>query len=281
MNPNRRQMLVAAGGLAALGFAGPAVAAAATRRLGPIGIQLYTVREIFQKDPVATLRAIARIGYREVEFGGGGYEAMDHAMLRRTMDAAGLKAPSVHIGYDALLGDFDKSVAMAKALGAETVVLPYMTDQHRTEAGWQAALPNFNRFATDLRKAGLGFAYHNHDFEFTTKPGGKSLYERFVEQTDPALVKVELDLYWIAHAGEDVPAWIDRLGPRLYAYHVKDMRADGSMAAVGAGKTDFAALFRLKGSAGVRHFYVENDQAPAPYLPDITTSYRTLRALRF
>ncbi|GGB41413.1 sugar phosphate isomerase [Sphingomonas metalli] len=274
---HRRQLLAGAGGVAALGLAGIAPAA----RLQAIGLQLYTIREIFQKDPVGTLRAVAKIGYREVEFGGGGYDAMDPAMLRKAMDGAGLRSPSVHIGYDALLGDFDKQVAMAKTLGADTVVLPYMTDQHRTEQGWQAALPNFNRFARDLRKAGLGFAYHNHDFEFTNKPGGVSLYERLLKETDPALVKLELDLYWIARAGESPAALIDRLGGRIYAYHVKDMRADGSMAAVGSGKTDFAALFRLKGSAGVRHFYVENDQAPAPYLPDITTSFRTLRALQY
>jgi sugar phosphate isomerase/epimerase len=274
---HRRQMLAGAGALATLGLARPASAA----RLPAIGLQLYTVREIFQKDPVATLRAIARIGYREVEFGGGGYESMDSTMLRKTLDRFGLTAPSVHIGYDALLKNFDASVSMAKTLGAKTVVLPYMGDEHRTEQAWQTALPNFNRFAADLRRAGLGFAYHNHDFEFTTKPGGTSLYERFLKDTDPALVKVELDLYWVARAGEDPAALIDRLAGRLYAYHVKDMRADGSMAAVGAGKTDFAALFRLKGSAGVRHFYVENDAAPAPYLPDITTSFRTLNALRF
>ena len=282
---DRRHMLIGTGGAAALAFAGTAATAATkaigTRRIGAIGLQLYTIREIFAKDPVATLQAVARIGYREVEFGGGGYETMDPAMLRKTMDGAGLRAPSVHIGYDALLDRFDASVAMAKTLGAETVVLPYMTDQHRTEAGWSAALPNFNRFGTELRKAGLGFAYHNHDFEFTTRPGGRSLYDRFLRETNPALVQVELDLYWAAHAGEDVGALIDRLGSRIYAYHVKDMRPDRSMAAVGAGTVDFAALFKLKGSAGVRHFYVENDQAPAPYLPDITTSFRTLRALRF
>ncbi|MDP1028450.1 sugar phosphate isomerase/epimerase [Sphingomonas sp. KR1UV-12] len=274
---NRRHLLAGAGGVAALGLTGTAFAA----RLGAIGLQLYTVRETFEKDPVATLQAVAKIGYREVEFGGGGYEAMDPAMLRRTMDRFGLRAPSVHIGYDALLGQFDKSVAMAKTLGADTVVLPYMTDEHRTEQGWQAALPNFNRFAADLKKAGLGFAYHNHDFEFTNRPGGVSLYDRFLKETDPALVKVELDLYWVKHAGVDPAVLIDRLGSRLYAYHVKDTRADGSMAAVGAGQTDFAKLFKLKAGAGVRHFYVENDQAPAPYLPDITTSFRTLRALRF
>jgi len=277
---SRRNLLVGAGGTAALALAEfPIMAAVAQRR--KIGIQLYTVRDIFAKDPVGTLGKIARIGYREVEFGGGGYDAMDHAMLRGAMDRLGLRAPSVHIGYDALLGKFDQSVTMAKALGADTVVLPYMTNEHRTEQGWQAALPNFNRFAADLKKAGLGFAYHNHDFEFTGKPGGTSLYDRFLKETDPTLVKIELDLYWVIYAGENPAALIDRLAGRIYAYHVKDMRADRTMAAVGQGTIDFAALFRLKGSAGVRHFYVENDQAPAPYLPDVTTSFQTLRALRF
>lgn len=278
---SRRTLLAGAGGAAALALTDRIVPAAHAAQIPAVGLQLYTVRELFQKDPVATLGQVARIGYREVEFGGGGYDAMDHALLRRTMDRLGLRAPSVHIGYDALLGQFERSVTMAKTLGADTVVLPYMTDQHRTEAGWKAALPNIARFGADLKKAGLGFAYHNHDFEFTVKPGGKSLFDRLIEETDPSLVQVELDLYWAAHAGEDVAGLIERLNRRIYAYHVKDMRADRSMTAVGQGKTDFAALFRLKGSAGVRHFYVENDEAPAPYLPDITTSFKTLRALRF
>jgi sugar phosphate isomerase/epimerase len=277
----RRKLLAGAGGAAALALADGLVAPASAAQIKAIGLQLYTVRTLFQKDPVATLGAIARIGYREVEFGGGGYDTMDHAMLRRTMDRLGLKAPSVHISYEALLARFDQSVAMAKTLGADTVVVPYMMPVHRTEAGWQAVLPNFNRIADNLKTQGLGFAYHNHDFEFTTRPGGRSLYDGLLAGTDPALVKLELDLYWAAHAGEDPAALIERLSGRLYAYHVKDMRADRSMTAVGQGTIDFAALFKLKGSAGVRHFYVENDEAPAPYLPDITTSYRTLRALRF
>lgn len=274
---SRRTMLGGAASAAAFACINPA--AAASRR--PIGLQLYTLREIFAKDPVKTLEQVAAIGYREVEFGGGGYDAMDPAMLRKTLDRLGLKSPSIHVGYDALLNQFDRQVTLAKTLGADTVVLPYMTDEHRTGPSWQAALPNFNRFAAALKKAGLGFAYHNHDFEFTVKPGGVSLFERLLKETDPALVKIELDLFWAVRAGEDAGAWIDRLSNRLYAYHVKDMRADRSMAAVGQGTIDFAALFKRKGSAGVRHFYVENDQAPAPYLPDITTSFQTLRALRF
>lgn len=272
----RRTLLAGAAGAATLACF---PAAAASRR--PIGLQLYTLREIFAKDPVKTLEQVAAIGYREVEFGGGGYDAMDSVMLRSTLDRLGLKAPSIHVGYDALLNQFDRQVTLAKALGADTIVLPYMTQEHRTEQGWRAALPNFNRFAAALKKAGLGFAYHNHDFEFTERPGGVSLFERLVRETDPSLVKIELDLFWAVRAGEDPGAWIDRLSDRLYAYHVKDMRADRSMTAVGQGTIDFAALFKRKGSAGVRHFYVENDQAPAPYLPDVTTSFQTLRALRF
>lgn len=278
---SRRNLLVAAGSAAAIGLADVPIGVASAAQLKTIGLQLYTIREIFAQDPVGTLEKVAGVGYREVEYGGGGYDAMDHAMLRKTMDRLGLRAPSVHIGYDILLQQFDRAVATAKTLGADTVVLPYMTDVHRTEQGWQAALPNFNRFAADLKKAGLGFAYHNHDFEFANRPGGISLYDRFLKETDPALVKVELDLYWAAHAGESLASLIERLSGRIFAYHVKDMRPDRSMAAVGAGTIDFAALFKQKGSAGVRHFYVENDQAPAPYIPDITTSFQTLRALRF
>ena len=277
---SRRNLLVGTGAVAALTMADLSFAPASAAQLKAIGLQLYTVRDLFAKDPVATLETVARIGYREVEFGGGGYDGMDHALLRKTMDRLGLTAPSVHIGYDALLGQFDRSVTMAKTLGATTVVLPYMTDEHRNEQAWAVALPNFNRFAKQLKAAGLGFAYHNHDFEFTIRPGGVSLYDRLLKETDPALVKLELDLYWAAHAGESPAALIDRLGQRIYAYHVKDMRTDRSMTAVGQGTIDFAALFKRKASAGVRHFYVENDQAPAPYIPDITTSFRTLRALR-
>jgi len=278
---DRRTLLAGAGSATALAVMGRLVPAAHAAQIKAVGIQLYTVRDIFQKDPAGTLAAIAKIGYREIEFGGGGYDTMDPAMLRRAMDEAGLRCPSLHIGYDALLGQFDKSVAMARALGAQTVVLPYMTDQHRTEAGWNAALPNFNKFARELKKAGFGFAYHNHDFEFTNKPGGVTLYDRFLKEGGSPEV-----LFGALYSNEPrtYSALLQQAEfhcKRLYSYHVKDMRADGSMAAVGTGTIDFAALFKRKASAGVHHFYVENDQAPAPYLPDITTSFKTLQTLRF
>ncbi|HEU4962061.1 MAG TPA: sugar phosphate isomerase/epimerase [Sphingomonas sp.] len=280
MTMNRRAFIAGAGGVMAMSGLGMAAAARAAR-VRAVGLQLYTVREIFASDPIGTLEKVARIGYREVEFGGGNYDTMDHAKLRTAMDRLQLRAPSAHVPYDTMAKDFPAVVAMVKTLGAQTIVLPWLAEDQRTEAGFGAVIAGMSRFAAQAQEAGLGFAYHNHDFEFLTQSGGKTLYDRLLGETDPALVKMELDLYWAVHAGADAAQLIDRLSGRLYAFHVKDMKKDGSMTAVGTGMIDFAALFKLPGAAGVEHFYVENDQAPAPYIPDITTSFRNLSALRF
>jgi sugar phosphate isomerase/epimerase len=274
---NRRQWMAGGAALATTLAAGPIMAR--TKRRSAIGLQLYTVREIFQPDPMGTLEKVAAIGYREVEFGGGGYDKMDHAGLRKTMDRLGLTSPSIHLGYDALSADFDGSVKMAKTLGADTVIVPHMDEAHRTADGWKKAVADFNRYAERLKKLGLDFGYHNHDFEFTVKPGGTSLFDTLVADGDPALVKIELDLFWAIAAGEDPKAIIQRLPGRIYAYHVKDRTADGKMTSVGKGVVDFADIFTLNQTAGVKHFYVENDQSPAPYLPDIQTSFTTLSRL--
>ncbi len=274
----RRQWMAGGAALGAALAGGPLMAKSLKSK--PVGIQLYTVRELFSKDPMGTLEKVAAIGYREVEYGGGGYDKMDHAALRKTMDRLGLTSPSIHVAYEALASDFDGAVAMTKALGADTLVVPYMGDAHRTAEGWKAAVANFNRYAERLKKAGLGFAYHNHDFEFTLKPGGTSLFDTLIADADPALVRLELDLFWAVAAGEDPKAIIKRLPGRIYAYHVKDRTADGKMTSVGKGVIDFADIFTLNAVAGVKHFYVENDQSPAPYLPDIQTSFTTLSRLR-
>ena len=280
MMVSRRQWLGGSAALAAILAGCAPIAKGAAPVAKPIGLQLYTVRELFSRDPIGTLEQVAAIGYREVEYGGGGFEAMDHAALRAAMDRVGLVSPSVHIGYDMLASEFDRAVTIVKALGADTVILPWLAEERRSAEGWQAVLANLNPFAERLKAAGLGFGYHNHDFEFTVKHGGRSMFDALVAETDPELVKIELDLFWAVAAGEDPKALIRRLPGRIYAYHVKDRTPDGKMTSVGAGTIDFADVFTLNDTAGVKHFYVENDQSPAPYLPDITTSFAALSRLR-
>jgi sugar phosphate isomerase/epimerase len=154
-----------------------------------------------------------------------------------------------------------------------------MGEEHRNAEGWTAAVANMSRWAERLKSVGLGFAYHNHDFEFTVKPGGRRLFDTLVADTDPSLVKIELDLFWTVAAGEDPKAVIARLPGRIYAYHVKDRTTDGEMTSVGEGTIDFADIFTLNEVAGVKRFYVENDQSPEPYLPDIRTSFAALSRL--
>jgi sugar phosphate isomerase/epimerase len=275
---DRRQWLAGGAALATAFAAAPLMARVSPAR--PIGLQLYTVRELFTPDPIGTLEKVAAIGYREVEYGGGGYDKMDHAALRKAMNRLGLKCPSIHVGYEALAADLGAVVRMAKTLGADTIVLPWLTPATRDPQVFQRAIGDFNRWAGQLKQAGLGFAYHNHDFEFTVKaPDGRSLFDMLVADGDPALVKIELDLFWAVAAGEDPKALIKRLPGRIYAYHVKDRAADGRMVSVGAGTVDFADIFALNSQAGVQHLYVENDQAPAPYLPDIKASFDHLRRI--
>ena len=279
----RRRWMAGGAALAATLAAGPRIAGAATAPASatarPLGLQLYTVRELFSRDPHKTLEQVAGIGYREVESGGGGYDTMDHAALRATMDRTGLTAPSIHVAYEALAADLDGAVTMAQTLGADTIIVPYMGEAHRTGEAWPRALADFNRWAGELKAAGIGFAYHNHDFEFTHKPGGRSLFDMLVAETDPLLVQLELDLFWAIDAGEDPKAIIARLPGRIYAYHVKDRTAAGEMTSVGEGTIDFADIFTLNAEAGVKHLYVENDQSPAPYLPDIRTSFAALSGI--
>lgn len=278
MMMNRRQWMVGGTALAAGLLGAPLIASAG--KVKKIGVQLYTIRELFQADPIATLEKVAAIGYKEVEYGGGGYDKMDHAALRKATDRLGLKAPSAHMGYEMLAANFDGCVKVAKTLGVDTIIVPWMQPAMRNAEAWKPALDNFNRWATALKAQGLGFAYHNHDFEFTTKTNGVSMFDMLVKGTDPKLVKIELDLFWAIAAGEDPKAIIKSMPGRIYAYHVKDRTADGKMVAVGKGVVDFADIFTLNNVAGVKHFYVENDQAPPPFLPDIQTSFDTVSKLK-
>src|SRR3546814_20116476 len=104
-----------------------------------------------------------------------------------------------------------------------------MGEAHRSAEGWKAAVADFNRYAERLKKAGLGFAYHNHDFEFTMKPGGTSLFDTLIADADPAPAPIELDPFWAVAAGEDPKAILRRLVGVLHAHIVTDHPHDGQL----------------------------------------------------
>jgi len=250
----------------------------AGKQLDRIGIGLYTVRNQMAEDVAGTLQAIADIGYDEVEFAG----YFDHTPeeVKGFLDAAGLVSPSAHIRLDDIRSSPEQLIESAQTLGQDYVALNWLAPEERgTLDDYRGHIDLVAGFAEQCRDAGLQFAWHNHDFEFVELEGQVPM-DLVLDSTDPELVQVELDLYWITKAGADPFTYFERYPGRFPLCHVKDMAADTSMADVGDGTIDFAAIFAASDLAGLQHYYVERDDSKDP-LTTAARSYKALSELTF
>lgn len=250
-------------------------------RLERLGLQLYTVRDRMEGDAAATLRAVADVGYREVET--AGLFALSPTQFRAALDEAGLVSPAGHFGIDVVRRQPDTLIGIARTLGQQWVVVPWLDEAERTVEGYQRAADDLNRFGASARDAGIRVAYHNHDFEFEPLGDGRTGYDVLLEATDPTLVDMELDLFWAVKGGHDPVALFTAYPGRFPLCHVKDMTdiaGTQEMVAVGEGEIDFAGIFRHADQAGLRHYFVEHDN-PGDPIASIRTSYQHLRQLSF
>ena len=295
----------ASGGTASTPAAAAGSAAGVPSRLGDrIGVQLYSVRDRLEKDFAGTLEGVARIGFKEVEF--AGYYNRSPEEVRSLLDRLGLRAPSSHIMLDAITKDLAGQVKAAKTIGHEYITVPALIQPLMgkvTPDFWGKTAAEFKRVGKELKAEGIGFAYHNHSFEFEKLPDGRTGYDVLLAETDPAVVQFELDLLWATVAGQDPVAMFQKHPGRYVMWHVKDvkgvdaartlaMSGEGStiqrltklgtsLAAVGTGDIDFRRIFAAASTSGMRHFFVENDAAPQTpsSLADIETSYRNLKQM--
>jgi sugar phosphate isomerase/epimerase len=252
-------------------------AQAAGKSLAKIGVQLYTVRSLMQKDFEGTLKKVAEAGYKELEF--AGYYDRKPEEVKKLLDGLGLQAPSTHVPIEMLRDKLDTVIQTAKAVGHQYIVCPWLAPADRTLEKYKAHAALFNKVGEACRKANIQFAYHNHDFEFETVDG-KIPYDVLLAETDPKLVQMELDLFWIKKGGQDALAYFAKHPGRFPLCHVKDMTEDQKMVDVGQGKIDFAAIFAQSKQAGLKHYFVEHDN-PADPLQSITASCRYLKSLKF
>jgi len=244
--------------------------------LKAIGLQLYTMRSEMQKSVEATLDRVAQIGYNEVEF--AGYFGRTPQQISDALKKSGLTSPAAHIDMRA---PWDKTLEDAAIVGHEYLVVPWMDESQRTPDGVKQLAQEFNRRAEAARKAGKNFAYHNHDFEFKQLGNsGKLLYDTLLESTDPKLVLMEMDLFWITRGGQDPLAYWNKYPGRFPLLHIKDMAADQSMQDVGSGQIPFAKYFKARNVGGATHFFVEHDQPKDPFA-SIDRSYQHLKQLSF
>lgn len=280
---NRRELLSALGAAFASGAAKrldaitPATPASADK-LSAIGVQLYTVRSILGQDFEGTLSRLAEIGYREVEF--AGYFNRSPADVRASLRSAGLTAPAAHISLQALRRDWPATLEAAATIGHRYLIVPSLPSADlRTLDAVRAVADLFNRAGGTAHEAGIRVGFHNHADEFTPVEG-QVPFDVLLEETDPALVDLEMDLFWITRGGARPLDYFERFPGRFALVHVKDMDAEGRMVDVGRGAIDFKRIFAARRQAGIKHFFVEHDSPPSP-LDSVRNSYQYLKNLEF
>lgn len=268
------------GGAATTGEAAGSAAAAGSdaKSLEPLGVQLYTLRSEMDGRVEQTLERVAAIGYQEVELVRSQYFGHSPTEIREMLARTGLRAPASHIAPTFEPDAWARILDDANEVGQEYVVVASIPANMRADLDdWRRTAEAMTGAGERARAAGLQYAYHNHDFEFV-EMDGRVAFDVFCEESDPDLVQIELDLYWIIHGGGDPVEFFNRWPGRTPLVHVKDRTVEGEMADVGAGVIDWAEIFQHIDHAGMKHFVVEHDRPDGPFR-SIEASYRYLSDL--
>jgi sugar phosphate isomerase/epimerase len=220
----------------------------------PIGLQLYTVRDVLAEDLDAGLAQVASIGYRYVEL--AGLHGRTPQQYRALLDKHSLTALAAHESGDDLLDNIPAVVERAEVLGYRFVIFPYLDEPHRH--GYRELAGRLADAAKVLSGHGLTLCYHNHDFEWEADADGKRGIDHLFDGTE---LNSELDVYWVKKAGDDPIEWMEKLSGRLPILHMKDMHGteDKGFAEVGTGTIDFTAILDTAEACGVKHLVVEQD----------------------
>jgi sugar phosphate isomerase/epimerase len=247
-------------------------------RRDQISLQLYTVREETARDMPDTLRKVSEIGYPAVEF--AGYGGLTPQEVKTILDDLGLRASGAHVPIDSWETNPKAIIADMHTLDCVHAIVPMVPREQRGEEASVARLAeNLNRWGEMCRQDGVILSYHNHDFEFAPL-AETTMWEVLVRETDPDLVHLELDLYWIKYAGTDPETVLKDVGDRVSLLHLKDMAPDDTLSdlPVGEGTMPWPGLLQAADAAGVEWYIAEQDN-PRDALQDVSTSLQHMRSL--
>ncbi len=226
----------------------------------PIALQLFTIRDETEQNLPAALEKVAAMGFDGVEFAGLFDNTPEET--RAVLDRAGLRACGTHISLERLNRDIGQCIDEAQALGTDLIVVPYLTEEYRTEAGYGQAVSEMLTVAGRLHGSGLRLAYHHHNFEFLTfgPDSARRGIDVLVDAPADRLL-MEIDVYWCRHAGTDPLKFLARHVRRTPLLHLKDMRDTKSkkFAEIGSGIINFPPILRTAAEGGVEWFIVEQD----------------------
>ncbi len=245
----------------------------------PVGLQLYSVRELLPNDYEGTLKQLAALGYQEVEAAGFfGHTALE---VKNAMQSAGLRCVSAHYPSNELHQRLDEILAFHKELGAAYIICsspglkdPASAQPHAALSldDWRWNADEFNKMGAKVKAAGMHFGYHNHIAEFH-KLEGIAPYDELLRLTDSSLVTFEMDCGWVVVGGGDPVAYLHQHPQRISMLHVKDFKAPEKAtsladrpksAELGQGISDYKAIFHAARKANIKHYFIEQEEFDMP-----------------
>jgi sugar phosphate isomerase/epimerase len=265
---SRRTFLAQAGLVSAGMVLAPTLLSAKSKN--GVGLQLYSLRDQLPKDVKGVIAQVAKAGYSEVETFGysaqNGFWGLSAKDFSALLKANGLKTPSGHYGLDEFFGagkmdQFNSYIDAALATGQTYIVVPSLNhDFIKTAADFNSIADKLNKAAAVCKTHGLKLGYHNHNFEWK-ETEGTTFYDTILAKTDPTLVSMEMDIYWVVRAGHDPVKIFEKHPGRFAMVHVKDMdKANNELnTEIGSGTIDFKTILGKAQLAGIKHFIVEQE----------------------
>ncbi|MFW6007150.1 MAG: sugar phosphate isomerase/epimerase family protein [Halanaerobiales bacterium] len=245
-----------------------------------IAAQLYTLREHLEtpEDVEKSLKKVKAMGYNAVQVSGLG--PIDPERLKKIVNKNDLKICATHVSYDRLQNELDEIIKEHKLWDCKYVGLGAMPQEYSdSEAGFKKFAKNASEIARNLKKSGLQFIYHNHNFEFA-KFGDKIGLEILYEETDSEVFDFEIDTYWVQAGGGDPVKWIKKMKDRMKVVHFKDMTVEGwkpIMAEVGEGNLNWSAIIEACDNIGVEWCAVEQDECQRSPFESLEISLNNLK----
>jgi len=255
---------------------------------GPVGLQLYSLRDHFKKDVGQTLDQVRAFGITNVEL--AGTYGIAPEKFKEQLDARGLKAVSAHFSYEQCRDRIEDVAREAKLLGLEYAGCAWIPHKEPfDEKTCREAAAVFNRAGAALAKHGIKFFYHTHGYEFLPYRDG-TLFDLLMAETRPEYVSIEIDVFWVVHPGHDPVKLLEKYGKRFELMHVKDMKQGTprgftghsdvtNNVVIGQGIIDWPSVFRAAKKAGVKWYFIE-DESPT-VVEQIPQSLRYLEKVKF
>ena len=232
--------------------------------LKDFGIQLYSLKDIMPADPRGVIKKLAAMGYTQLESyegDAGMFWGMTNKEFKKYMDDLGLKIISSHCGYDK---DFEKKAGEAADIGMKYLIVPSVGPQKKID-DFKRIAEEFNQAGDICKKAGLRFAYHNHDYSFELLEG-QLPQDVLMQHTNPDTVDYEMDIYWVDTAGANPVEWLEKYPGRFRLCHIKDRLKDAPKSGenystiVGTGEIDFAPILMSGKKNGLEYFIIEQER---------------------